>query len=890
MKKIQYVKLLGLLTVLLLLNISCKDDDTLLRGSGITEQSWSTNQTYFASAEQTLTFTFTTLSSWTAQNSSAALLSLDNDAGNSGKNTIKITVHKSSQEQGTITIKVNGYSSTSNIKIQLSNDNVEGYEINYSVDQYLKEKYLWNDDYKLLTPNFKQAYDDFLRNTLLSMTTNTLDKKRNSNGTYSLFSFIQKLDPDLQSSRSAKEKKNLEYNYGFVNFVAVQTRNTSNIVFVIQGVHKGSSADKAGLKRGMEIAEINNQKITTSNVQTYYSKLMQPSSPTSIEVKDKDGKVYTIDSGPIYVNPIIHHQVNGQTGYLVYSAFESGFDQELFDVFKEFKNQGIEELILDLRYNGGGDVTSANLISSCIAGDFCIGKTFASYRYNDGRMKALNNQRPIQKFVYSLYDNLNTSLSDGGLNLRKIYCLVTDDSASASELVINALRGIDIEVVLIGTTTHGKNVGMEGVELTVDTDKYLLFPITFLFGQSAIQKYAGTAMPYPFIKNLSVLNHDGMVPFYINHLGRHGARFPTSGRALEKVRNVLILAEQEKRLTVKGQELLTTVLRLSEAFEGQWGELSAVGEQEQKGIAERMLLRYPEIFVDSARIKAIASYIPRCISSMDAFLSGMEKQDSSLVIKKSAGKQYNPLLRFFDLNKPYVYYKEKGDWISLYESFVQDKIVFTPVMKRIFLTSGQETEQEKREFVMALFSIAAILPDTGLSFNMKGILNDKEWYGYWQTQNLRQYLTKSAAPVGNMLPVAIAWPLLSEFIQTTEQAINGQSDNRVDLRFAHAETVIPFVALMGIGKTDIQIASPDSVSIYWKDYEIAPMAANVQWVFYRDKNCQVWVKILLNEQEVTIPVVTSFFPYYRWEEVCHYLKQRIAISKEILSRFSSKTD
>ena len=91
----------------------------------------------------------------------------------------------------------------------------------------------------------------------------------------------------------------------------------------------------------------------------------------------------------------------------------------------------------------------------------------------------------------------------------------------------------------------------------------LLFPITFLFGQSAIQKYAGTAMPYPLIKNLPVLNHDGMVPFDINHLGRHGARFPTSGKALEKVRNVLILAEQENRLTVKGQELLATVLRLS---------------------------------------------------------------------------------------------------------------------------------------------------------------------------------------------------------------------------------------------------------------------------------------------------------------------------------------
>ena len=479
MKKIQYVKLLGLLTILLFLNISCKDDDTLVRGSGITEQSWSTNQTYFASAEQILTFTFTAQSSWTAQNSSTALLSLDNTAGYSGKNTIKVTVHKSSQEQGTITIKVNGYSSASNIKIQLSDDDVQGYEINYSVDQYLREKYLWNDDYKLLTPNFRQAYDEFLRNTLLSMTTNTLDKKRNSNGTYSLFSFIQKLDPDLQTSRSAKEKKTLEYNNGIENYIAVGNRNTSNYGLVIQGVHKGSSADKEGLKRGMEITEIDNQRITTANVQACYSKLIKPSSPTSIKVKDKDGKVYTINSGPIYANPIIHHQVNENIGYLVYSAFESGFDQELFDVFKEFKSQNITELILDLRYNGGGDVTSANLISSCIAGDLCIDKTFASYRYNDGRMKVLGNQRPIQKFAYSQYDNLSTSLSAGGLNLQKVYCLVTDDSASASELVINALRGIDIEVILIGTTTHGKNVGMEGVELTAGTDKYLFFPITF---------------------------------------------------------------------------------------------------------------------------------------------------------------------------------------------------------------------------------------------------------------------------------------------------------------------------------------------------------------------------------------------------------------------------
>ena len=72
-----------------------------------------------------------------------------------------------------------------------------------------------------------------------------------------------------------KRKKTLEYNYGFVNFIAVGNRNTSNYGLVIQGVHKGSSADKEGLKRGMEITEIDNQRITTANVQACYSKLIK---------------------------------------------------------------------------------------------------------------------------------------------------------------------------------------------------------------------------------------------------------------------------------------------------------------------------------------------------------------------------------------------------------------------------------------------------------------------------------------------------------------------------------------------------------------------------------------------------------------------------------------
>ena len=489
MKKRHNIVLVSILFILLGFNISCSDNkDSVAEGNGITEQSWNKNKTYFINAEQTLTFSFTAQSSWTAQSSSAALLSLSTNAGNSGKNTLSVTAHNSSQKQASITIKVNGYSTTNIIKIELTSNEIKDSEINLQVDQYLKTYYLWNDEYRTLTPDFTLAYDDFLEETLMSMQTNILDKKLYHSGNqsyYALFSFIDKLDPNLQSTRATTiEKKKLEYNYGFVNILPVKYSKsqdpTTYVLFAVQGVYPGSSAEQAGIKRGVEITHINGQIITENNWTSYLQSLLIPSSTNTLSVKDYGEKTYSINSGPIYANPVIYHQVKNQIGYLVYSSFQASFDQELFDVFKEFKNQNITNLILDLRYNRGGHVMSANLMASCIAGASSENQTFASYRYNDDRMQALHNIRPIEKFAYSRYENLNNiSLSAGALNLKRVYCLVTESSASSSELVINSLKGIGIDVILIGTKTHGKNVGMEGVELTTATAKYELYPITF---------------------------------------------------------------------------------------------------------------------------------------------------------------------------------------------------------------------------------------------------------------------------------------------------------------------------------------------------------------------------------------------------------------------------
>lgn len=370
----------------------------------------------------------------------------------------------------------------------------ESYQLNKFVHKYLSERYLWNEEYKKLNLNFNEDYEDFFYGALERMKTNTLDLKPYVDGNgqtrYTLFSYIQKL-PTGTDTRNEKIDKEQTYSFGFINALGVNF-GEGKLGLCIQGVYPDSPAAKAGIKRGHYITEIDGLPITESNIEATFQKLVLPSSQLSAKLTFGtftnnnlfDAHSAQLQSEFMYCNPILYHDVitdypQHTIGYLVYNGFDAGFDPELFDVFKAFKNQNVTDLILDFRYNGGGHVISANLIASCIAADASKGKVFAQYRYNDSRMAAMGNKRPTETFSYEHYANLKSALTDGGLNLKRIYCITGNATASASELVINALRGIDIEVVLVGERTHGKNVGMEYTDHKVNNDTYRIVPITF---------------------------------------------------------------------------------------------------------------------------------------------------------------------------------------------------------------------------------------------------------------------------------------------------------------------------------------------------------------------------------------------------------------------------
>lgn len=130
-------------------------------------------------------------------------------------------------------------------------------------------------------------------------------------------------------------------------------------------------------------------------------------------------------------------------------------------------------------------------------------------------MQKQNNKKSEEKSVYSFYQNLNTSLSACDLSLRRIYCLVGRATASASELLINTLLGIDIDVILIGENTTGKNVGMEPEEISVDETTYEVYPITFqTYNAKDNGDYENGFIPN-ILMNENDINNDGYFDKYI---------------------------------------------------------------------------------------------------------------------------------------------------------------------------------------------------------------------------------------------------------------------------------------------------------------------------------------------------------------------------------------
>ncbi len=235
---------------------------------------------------------------------------------------------------------------------------------------------------------------------------------------------------------------------------------SEEIIGFVRYVLPGTDADSKGLKRGDLFWGIDGTQLTKTNYRELLSSesngyTLNFASDTSGAPSGASLTLTTavVQENPVHVEEVI--EINGQkVGYLMYTAFLSSRETELENAFQTFQSANIDHLVLDFRYNPGGSVDTAIKMASMITGQF-DGEVLAQTQHNE-KLGSWN-----ESF---LFENLASEL-----NMSKIYVIVSRQTASASELVINGLRA-HIDVVLIGETTVGKNVGSYSVYDWINND------------------------------------------------------------------------------------------------------------------------------------------------------------------------------------------------------------------------------------------------------------------------------------------------------------------------------------------------------------------------------------------------------------------------------------
>jgi carboxyl-terminal processing protease len=239
------------------------------------------------------------------------------------------------------------------------------------------------------------------------------------------------------------------------------SQNSNDLIGFVRYVLPDSDASTKDIKRGDLFTGVNGTKLTVSNYQSLlgaesYELNMATVSGNSINSNGKSISLNktVLDENPVYITKVItsgSHKI----GYLMYNGFYSNYDKKLNDAFGQLKTAGVTDLVLDLRYNGGGSVQSATYLASMITGQF-KNQIFSKQRWND-KINDYFETEDTELLNNRFTDNIGGTAINS-LNLTKVYILTTDGTASASELVINGLVPY-ISVVQIGDKTVGKNVG-----------------------------------------------------------------------------------------------------------------------------------------------------------------------------------------------------------------------------------------------------------------------------------------------------------------------------------------------------------------------------------------------------------------------------------------------
>lgn len=385
---------------------------------------------------------------------------------------------------------------TSNANVTGEASTADKETINY-VNEWIYDEmsiyYLWNDKLPQ-RPDYSLISGKFFKSILYTFHTAT-----NPHG--DRFSWIQENYVDLLDNLSGISSSEIGFDYIFV-----RTNDTGTQYYALVLYPKsGTDAEAKGVNRGRFITQVNGENITPDN----YSSLFGGSGTKRLHMADwvydsGEQSFYLQDSGDVTIqmhsryaeNPVYFDKVytigDKKVGYLVYNFFardngdnSNDYDKLLVNKLSNFQSQGVNEMILDLRYNSGGAVSSAIALASALVKNRSTNNVLVTSEYNSIVHNELRKEYGADyNKDYFIDKIMGTSVSIPSLSLPQLYVLTSGWTASASEFVINGLKPY-MDVILVGETTYGKNVGSISIyEKDDPKNKWGMQPIVVRYSNS----------------------------------------------------------------------------------------------------------------------------------------------------------------------------------------------------------------------------------------------------------------------------------------------------------------------------------------------------------------------------------------------------------------------
>jgi len=323
------------------------------------------------------------------------------------------------------------------------------------IQAYMNQRYLWYQDIRPLDPEASQytlldgngqlqvgrslaAYFNDLRTQRLTPSGARVDK----------FSFVI----DTKSWNEFSSSQSLGFGW-----LLRRQGDALKVAYVYPLVHSGLAFEQ-GVQRGDRVISVNGVMLGELSPQEL-NQALNPETPAShVFGLERGGQRRSVVLQAQNVSlPQAEYSIvetdETRWGYLVFNSHVASAEPVLLQAIRAFRRSGITELVLDLRYNGGGYLAIASALATAIAGDARTqGRVFEQTRFND--------KRSAQNFSMGFYGStLFSGQSYARLDLSRLYVLTSAETCSASESLINGLRGVDVEVVQIGETTCGKPYG-----------------------------------------------------------------------------------------------------------------------------------------------------------------------------------------------------------------------------------------------------------------------------------------------------------------------------------------------------------------------------------------------------------------------------------------------